>query len=111
MEGGEEAGVQARDSWLWKLGCLVRMHRDIGCQWHHSSMEANTNIPLPPDTFNNPWAHKISDFPANYKLFAVERQVQGDNLPRKDYYLYGMSLLSSIHVTSLTAPFRREIQV
>ena len=56
-------------------------------------METDTNILLPPDTFNDPWAYRLSDFPKNYKLFAAKRQAQGKDSDRKDYYLCGMSFL------------------
>ena len=85
----EEASTQAKNLWLGKLGCLLKLHGNIECQWLHSSMKTNTNTSLPPDTFNDPWAYRISDFPEHYKLFAVERQVQGGNHPRKDHYLCG----------------------
>lgn len=54
-------------------------------------------MPHPPDILNDPWAYTISDFPENYKLFAVERQVQGNSPPRKDYYLCGVPLPSSMY--------------
>ena len=97
IEGGEEASTQAKNLWLGKLGCLLKFHGDIECQWLYSSMETDTNVQLPPDIFHDPWAYKISDFPKNYKLF-VEQQAQGGNPSRKDYYLYGMPFLSSFCV-------------
>jgi hypothetical protein len=90
---GEEASPQTKRTWLGKLGCMLKIHGNIECQWPHSSMETNIIIQLPPDTFNDPWAYRISDFPENYKLFAVGRQTQVENHPRKDYYLRGMSFL------------------
>jgi len=92
MEDKGEGDAWAKQVWLGKLGCLLKLYRNIECQWPHSSMEPNTNMPLPPDKFNDPWAYMISDFPENYKLFAVERQAQGENPPRKDYYLCGTTL-------------------
>ena len=56
-------------------------------------MEPNTNLLLPPDTFTNPWAYRIADFPRGYKLFFVERPAGENNTHRKDYYLYGMFFL------------------
>ena len=101
MKDREEAREEAKNVWLGKLGCLLKIHGRIKCQWPHSSVETNTNMPLPPDTFNDPWAYRVSDFPENYKLFAAERQAQGENPPRKDYYLCGMSFPST-YGTSLT---------
>jgi hypothetical protein len=40
--------------------------------------------------FSDPWAYSISNFPNNYKLFAVDYQREGDTPPRRDYYLCGM---------------------
>ena len=101
MVDKEEASTQAKNLWLGKLGCLLKLHGGIECQWSHSSMETNTNMQRPPDTFNDPWDYRISDFPENYKLFSVERQAQGENPPRKDHYLCGMSSPSTCG-TSLT---------
>jgi len=68
---GEEASTQAKQAWLWKLGCLLKIHGNIEY------------------TFNNPWKYMLSDFPEGYKLFAVARPPQGDNPQRKDNYLSG----------------------
>lgn len=97
MVDRQEAGTQAKNLWLWKLGCLLKIHGNIECQWPYSSMEADTNMQYPPDTFNDPWDYKISDFPEGYKLFSMERQIQGENPPQKDYYLCGMSFLLNVH--------------
>lgn len=86
---GEEANTQAKQVWLWKLGCLLKIHGNIECQSLHCSMENNITIPLHIDKFNNPWHYKLSDFPKDYKLFAVARPPKGD-IQRKDYYLCGM---------------------
>jgi len=91
IEDKGEGDAWAKQVWLGKLGCLLKLYGNIECQWPHLSMEPNINTTLILDKFNNPWAYTISDFPENYKLFAVERQVaQGENHPRKDYYLCGM---------------------
>jgi len=92
MEDGEEDTAQAKEGWLWKLGCLLKLHGNIECQWPHPLGEANTNSLLPSDMFNDPWAYKISGFPDNYKLFAVERKAGQDGSIRRDYYLCGMFL-------------------
>ena len=86
---GEEASAQAKQGWLWKLGCLLKIHGNIECQCPHCSMENPTAKPLHADAFSNPWCYMLSDFPEGYKLFAVARPPQGDN-QRKDYYLFGM---------------------
>jgi len=88
-EDREEGHLQAKQTWLGKLGCLLKIYGEIECQWLHSSMESDTNISLLPDTFNDPWAYSISDFPEHYKFFAVERRAKGNDPPRKDYYLCG----------------------
>lgn len=88
--GGEEASTQAKQSWLWKLGCLLKIHGNIQCQNPQCSMGNTTALPLHSDQFNNPWDYKLSDFPAGYKLFAVARPSTNDNPQRKDYYLHGI---------------------
>lgn len=87
---GEEASTQAKQIWLWKLGCMLKIHGNIKCQCLHCSMEITTTIPLHTDSFNNPWCFTLSDFPKGYKLFAVARPSIDVNPQRKDYYLCGM---------------------
>ena len=96
MENEEEVSTQTENSWLGKLGCLLKVHGHIECQWLYLSIRTDTNMLSPPDIYSNPWAYRISAFPSNYKLFAVARPAKGDNPPRKDHYLCGMSLLSSV---------------
>jgi len=98
IEDEEEVSTQAENLWLGKLGCMLKVHGRIKCEWPCLSIETDTNVVPPPDKFNNPWAYRISTFPANYKLFAVARKADGDNFPRKDYYLYGMPSLFFLHV-------------
>ena len=105
MEDKEEGGGWAKQVWLGKLGCLLKLHRDIECQWLHLSMEPNTNTSPLPDILPNPWAYSISDFPQHYKLFSVERKTQRGDPPRKDYYLCGM-ILFFLCVTLLTISFQ-----
>ena len=88
--GYEEAESQAKQVWLGKLGCLLKLHGNIKCQWSSSPRGTNTNIQHCSDTFNDPWAYKISDFPENYKLFSAGRR--GSPL-RMDHYLHGMFFL------------------
>ena len=104
LEDKEESSDQAKQVWLSKLGCLLRVHWDFECQWFDSPVELNTNT-LPLDKFNDPWAYRIADFPKNYKLFAVGRQTGGDNSPREDHYLCGM-FLSLFCITLLTISFQ-----
>lgn len=68
MRNHEEADNQAKNIWLGKLGCLLKLHGNIEYM------------------FNDPWAYRISDFPRNYKLFSVGR---GGKSSRKDHYLCG----------------------
>jgi len=110
-EDKEEGSTQAKDLWLGKLGCLLKWHGDIECQWPHLSVEADTDVPSYPDKFNDPWAYRISTFPINYKLFAVARPAQGEDPPRKDHYLLGKSSFFLVCATSLTALFRWAPQV
>ncbi|KAF9790947.1 hypothetical protein BJ322DRAFT_1216507 [Thelephora terrestris] len=67
----EEASTQAEKVWLGKLGCLLKLHGNIEY------------------IFIDAWAYRISSFPKGYKLFSVERKIQGSDLSRKDHYLYG----------------------
>ena len=99
MDNRDEASTQAEKVWLGKLGCLLKLHGKIECQWLHPSMEPTTNMSPHPDEFNDPWDYSISSFPQGYKLFSVERETQGNELSRKDHYLYGMFifLLHMIH--------------
>jgi hypothetical protein len=101
MEEEEESSKQAKQVWLGKLGCMLKLHANIEGQWVYTSMEPNINLSLHPDPFmfSNPWAYTIPEFPKNYKLFAVERATEGGDLPRKDHYLCGIVLffLSSVY--------------
>lgn len=87
----EEGNTDAQKLWLGKLGCMLKIHQGIECQWPHSLKEANTNMSFL-DEFNDPWMYALSNFPEGYKFYGEERQAQGENPPRKDYYLCGMSL-------------------
>ena len=89
----EEGSEQAKRIWLGKLGCLLKVHGHITCQWFLSPVGTNTNLSLPLDVFNDPWSYRIANFPENYKLFVKERQAEGNNHPQKDHYLYGGSPL------------------
>ena len=109
-QGKEEAPRNAQKLWLAKLGCMLKVYQGIKCQWPHSLKETNTNMSFL-DEFNDPWEYALSTFPEGYKLFAVERQKQGGSPPRKDYYLYGMCLPSSISATSLITPSRWKEQI
>ena len=95
MEVGEEASWEQKMSWLVKLGCLLKLHGRVNCQWPHLSMEHDTSLSLPSDIFGHPWAYRIADFPRDYKLFVVERQAKGNDPPTKDCYLCGMFFLLS----------------
>ena len=105
IEDKEESSEQAKQFWLVRLGCLLKIHKDIECQLSYSSTEPNTKILLPPATLDNPWMHKIADFPQNYKLFAVKRRQTGrGSSPREDHYLCGVFFfLFSTH--NLINPF------
>jgi hypothetical protein len=87
---GEEASRQAKQGWLCKLGCLLKIHGNIKCQCSQCSTKNTATLPPHTDTFNNPWHYRLSDFPNGYKLFAVARPATDDNHQRKDYYLCGM---------------------
>lgn len=89
----EEASTQAKQGWLWKLGCLLKVHGNIECQNLQHLMGNTTHLPFHSDKFNNPWDYTLSDFPTGYKLFAVARSSTNDNPQRKDYYLCGMCYL------------------
>ena len=100
MEGKEEGSEGAKQVWLSKLGCLLKLHGNIKCQWPCSPMGPNTKLLLPPDMFKDPWAYRIADFPEGYKLFEVERQAKGNDPPTKDHYLCGIFIsffLSPMH--------------
>ena len=90
MEDEQESDPQAKQHWLRKLGCLLKVHGDIECQWPHPPVNTTTTRPLHPDTFNNPWKYTISDFPEGYQLFSVEREIRRKGGPRKDHYLCGV---------------------
>lgn len=64
----EESTSQAKQGWLWKLGCLLKLHGNIEY------------------IFYDPWAYSLADFPKNYKLFSAGRR---DGPLRMDHYLYG----------------------
>ena len=105
LEDGEEGGIQAKNVWLGKLGCLLKLHGGIECQWPCWLMESDTNILSHPDKFNDPWAYRISTFPTNYKLFGVARPAKGENPPTKDHYLCGISFSSFLSIHDLTDSF------
>jgi hypothetical protein len=92
MEDEEESDAQAKQQWLRKLGCLLKIHGNIECQclWPHLPVNTTTTRPLHPDTFNNPWKYTISDFPEGYQLFSVERETRREGGPRRDHYLCGV---------------------
>jgi hypothetical protein len=90
MDNREEASIGAQKVWLGKLGCLLKLHGSIECQWLQPTAATIMNMPPNSDAFNDPWAYSISNFPQGYKLFSVERETQGDDLSRKDHYLCGM---------------------
>ena len=103
MEDAEESGEEQQRTWLVKLGVLLKQHGNIKCQWpYYQQEEPDTYLSPPSNTFNNPWAYRIANFPRGYKLFFVERPTQGDDLPRRDYYLCGIisfSLSSKHNIT------------
>jgi hypothetical protein len=106
----EEGDMETQKLWLGKLGCMLKAHQRIKCQWPHSCNGTNTNMSFLAE-FNNPWKYALSNFPGGYKLFAVERRVREGSLPRKDYYLCGESLPSPASTTSLLTPSRWTSQI